>query len=195
MSGLIRVEDRELREALQRLRDTTGGLTHALAVPARRQMLLVETDARKAAPREQPGNVLQRSGRSEAEVSGNTIRAQVTFGGLASKYAEVQHENEDFAHTEAEYERKYGKPLTRTYWTRQTLRGSVGKRGKLTVRSKVWRYKRKHPIRGYRGGHAHFLFGARNSAWNEAARDRLLRAVLAEAQDQYETALGRGQAD
>lgn len=42
--------------------------------------------------------VLQGSARSKTSLRGERILGEITFGGLAAAYAEVQHEREDFNH-------------------------------------------------------------------------------------------------
>jgi hypothetical protein len=193
--SLMTVDDRAVQAVLRDLRNVGQNFQTALAPTVRRHMLAAETRARMLTPREQPGGFLSRSGRSGVEVLGNTLRGHVTFGGMASAYAEVQHENESYAHTPEQYAAKYGKPLNRTGYSRQTLRGKVGRGGRITISSKVWKYKRKRAIRGYRGGHAHFLHGKPNSAWNPAAAARLNQAVEHAGEQALQQALAQGKAD
>lgn len=41
---------------------------------------------------------LRGSAQNSTMINGQSIRGRITFGGMASKYAEVQHEREDFNH-------------------------------------------------------------------------------------------------
>lgn len=52
--------------------------------------------------------ILRRSGKADVHMSHvGQLVAEVTFGGLAEAYAEVQHENEDFVHTKADFAAKW----------------------------------------------------------------------------------------
>ncbi len=83
----------------------------------------------------------------------------VTAGGLASAYAEVQHEREDFAHTLSEWAEKSGYMMASSLKSGKSF--VVGKR----------KAKRKTP-KGYKGGQHHFLYGRSNSAWNKGMQAR-----------------------
>lgn len=131
------IDDSRLREVIAR-----GRKLGSVAVTHLRQTLLrvglkAQARAQDRAPVGETG-ILRRS--ADTQLSGGVtggIAATVTFGGLASAYAEVQHERDDFTHTKAAFEAKYG-PLP------------PGMK-----------------LRGHKGGQAHFLWGAPNSAYNE----------------------------
>lgn len=97
---------------------------------------------------------LRRSGKADARVLSDSVKGTVAFGGLAAAYAEVQHEADEFMHTLP--------PGT----SRSTTKSGN---------------KRKHPLKGYRGGQAHFLEGAGNSAWTGQDERLLSEALQAEA--------------
>lgn len=184
----VTVDDHEVAAALKQLAAAGFSLPVKLKPVVEHNLRAVQAEAMKKTPAD--GDVsLRRSAQRDVQVIGNQVHAKITYGGLAAKYAEVQHENETFAHTPAEYEQKYGKPLNRNGYTRQTLRGKVGKRGKITIKSKTWKYKRKHRITGYTGGQAHFLYGAPNSAWNDASERRLREAIAAKSAQVLDAAL------
>jgi len=92
---------------------------------------------------------LQRSGTVSAMRTGK-LRAlgRIGFGGLAAKYAEVQHERTDFAHTLDDLSAKLGRNIERTHDQDGNPRAY------------------DDPIRlGYHGGRAHWLYGTPGSAW------------------------------
>lgn len=106
--------------SLERIRNTVAGVADKILA---RAIEKAPTDS----------GVLKRSGTSETRLSGNGLTATVSFGGMASKYAEVQHENPELTHTTAAFLAKYGL---------------------------------KKRVLGHKGGQAHFLHGANNSAWD-----------------------------
>lgn len=98
---------------------------------------------------------LRRSATTETSVRASGLVTTITFGGMASAYAEVQHENEEFTHTRAEFEAKYG--------------AVAGK------------------LQGHKGGQAHYLWGAENSAydswfetWAQTVIDRKFQQIVGE---------------
>lgn len=183
----IAVDDAALQAAITSLQHSGQSMAPTLRPVMARHMLATEGRAKPLTPR--ATTALSRSGESRADLVGNNVVGRVAFGGLAAKYAEVQHENETFAHTPEAYQQKFGRPLNRTGYTRQTLRGTRTKRGKIVMKSKTWRYKRKQKIRGYKGGQAHFLYGRPNSAWNPGREAALREALLRTAQESMESAL------
>lgn len=42
--------------------------------------------------------ILRSEGRQQVEILGDKMKGTIEFGGLASSYAEIQHENEDYEH-------------------------------------------------------------------------------------------------
>ncbi len=136
-----------VKRALAACNDMAKG--SALMRDLRAEMQRAVNEVQRVAVNKAPlaTRALRDSAHNEVQFQGATIQAEVTFGGQASKYAERQHEEEGFRH-----KLPAGMDRNRT------------KRGK----------KRKHPIKGYRGGQAHFLHGPK-SAW--AAREK---AVLRE---------------
>lgn len=160
----IRVDDRELKSVLAELK--RAGVNIATALKP------VMGDATKDTKREAVNKAplaegpLRRSAQARVEMVGDAeVRGHVTFGGVASAYAEVQHEAEDFRHTlpsgVSRSTRKDGKP-------------------------------RKHPIKGYRGGQAHFLHGAADSAWTRQSEADLTAAAIRKAYAELEKAAGGG---
>lgn len=79
---------REIAEGPALLREATGEVG--------RMMLALQGAAQRRAPVDEA--TLRGSGESEVKFAGTTIQGEVTFGGLATAYAEVQHEREDFEH-------------------------------------------------------------------------------------------------
>ena len=163
-----------LDAALKLSRDPAGPCKPLL----RRLLNTVEHDATGKAP--VATGALRRSARSEFIDSGaGATVARVSYGGLASKYASVQHEHTEFRHNLLPGQ-------DRNYIDRGTLVGKISARdrmssrinkktgvismsftkaGTFTLRREGAR-RRKHPLLGYRGGQAHWLFGAGDSAWN-----------------------------
>ncbi len=190
----VTINSREVEQAIGNLKRLAASAPHAMRQTVERALMRVEAEAVKRAPI--ATGTLRRSSHSHAEVSGNQVRGRISFGGMAAAYAEVQHEREDFAHTPAEYQRKYGHPLDRTHYTRRTLRGRISKRGKLIMTSHAKRRRRKKAITGYRGGQAHYLHGSPTSAWNDAARRRLHSDVTEALRKRLEAGVsGRGPND
>lgn len=187
----VTIDDHEVRAAFASVRAIGRHLAPSLVSPVRRLLLRVQAQAQKLTPADGDRS-LRRSAQTDVEAVGEVLRGKITFGGLASKYAEVQHEREDFAHTPAEYQAKYGKPLNRGGYTRQTLRGTRSKRGKITIKSRTWKYKRKHRITGYTGGQAHFLYGRDNSAWNRQTEQEFRLTVDWHILQQAERILAEG---
>jgi hypothetical protein len=118
----------------------------------------LERDATQKAPN--ATGALRRSARSNIATTPRGAAARVMYGGLAAKYAGNQHEHTEYAHTIADAQAK----------------GRLGPRGTRTLTNKLGR-KRKHPLLGYRGGQAQWLYGAPDSAWN-TMRATLWQALL-----------------
>ena len=112
--------------------------------------------------------ILRRSGTSEVRNSGGGLVATIAFGGMASKYAEVQHENPELTHTSAAFKAKYGNDVI----------VGIGRNGHTTPLSNAIKMmaSKKPPtwsshdasgkLKGHKGGQAHFLYGASNSAYD-----------------------------
>jgi hypothetical protein len=103
------------------------------------------------------------------------LTTTVMFGGLASAYAEVQHENDSYTHTRADWVAKYG--------TSTGARSSL-KTGKTSYRNASGKTQK---IKGHKGGQAHFLYGAGNSAydawferWSQGVMERKLEQIVGE---------------
>lgn len=146
--GVVELDTKALQKAIE------GGLTLGVrAAGALKQtmadtVLSVERRAVERAPIKE--GHLRRGIRGEVNAAGPMgLVGIVTAGGLASAYAEVQHEREDFAHTLSEWAEKNGQSFV------------VGKR----------KARRKTP-KGYKGGQHHFLYGRSNSAWNKGMQAR-----------------------
>lgn len=58
----------------------------------------IQRQAIMLTPISKGGGTLRGSAKNETFRQGPAIRGRITFGGMASKYAEVQHEREDFNH-------------------------------------------------------------------------------------------------
>lgn len=141
--------------SLERIRNTVAGVADKILARA------VEK-----APAD--SGILRRSGVSEVRKSGGSLVATVAFGGMASKYAEVQHENPTLTHTSAAFKAKYGNDVI----------VGIGRNGHTTPldNAKKMMASKKPPtwsshdasgkLKGHRGGQAHFLHGANNSAWD-----------------------------
>lgn len=172
----VTVDSAELERVLKQLRHTGQSAQQIIRRPLEHRLMKIEAEAVKRAPN--AIGTLRGSSYSEVQIVGKQARGTIQFGGMASAYGEVQHERDDFAHTESEYATKYGRPLNRNGYTRQTLRGTVSKRGKLIIKAKTWKYKRKRKILGYKGGQAHFLHGRPDSAWTPAVARALQAEML-----------------
>lgn len=99
----------------------------------------IQARSQERSPRD--SGTLMRSHSTTGRRRGADWLAEVTIGGLASKYVEVQHENPDLTHTSAAWRAKYG----------------------------LMKPTRKFPG-GHKGGQAHFLHGSGTSAWNPTAQ-------------------------
>jgi hypothetical protein len=92
----IDADDTEVRKAL----DQIGRLPLLLQADLRRYIdgfaLSVQADAQEKAPVDL--GTLKRSARTNTRMIGDSVGSEITFGGLAAAYAEVQHERVDFEH-------------------------------------------------------------------------------------------------
>lgn len=180
--------DKLIKQMAGRLAFVSANAAPEVKREALRQTLKIQAEAQKLTPHD--GDVsLRRGAQSDVtETSPQRLFAEVTFGGLAAAYAEVQHENEDFAHTEAEWEAAFGRPFPDRVMTERLYRGQyVTRKNKKTgVRETKYREfkggqmrnrRRQHPITGYRGGQAHFLHGADDSAWRPETERKFNIAV------------------
>jgi len=86
------------KAALAAVRSLAEGnaLTKALEDDIYKQAVKVQAAAQKLAPLDE--GTLEGSAQTEIELTGAGITVGITFGGMASKYAEVQHENETLKH-------------------------------------------------------------------------------------------------
>ncbi len=128
-------------EALSRCRDVAERdiLQQHVADELSRALLDVQRRAQAQTPRAE--GILRRSATTAVEQNGNVVQGRVTFGGMASKYAAKQHDDISLRH-------ELPADVSRTH--RQD--------GK----------PRKRPLRGYRGGVSHFLYGKPYSAWEQS---------------------------
>jgi len=133
----VQIDTRNVEHVLDATLRYTSDLKGKTRPLVRRLLTRVAQKAVNLAP--VATGALRRSAIGEIVDRGQTSVARVSFGGLASKYAAVQHESVQFRHV-------LPAGVSRT----RTMRGK----------------KRKHPIQGYRGGQAKFLYGWPNSAWN-----------------------------
>ncbi len=159
-----RVEAKSVKRALQAARELANGqaLMPRILGEVDRAMMALQGKAASLAPVAE--GTLRGSATAWAKQIGPGIQSGVEFGGMASAYASVQHEHTEFRHT-----LPAGMSRTRT------------KRGK----------QRLHPIKGYRGGQAHFLYGEDpQGAW-ERMRDNIVRNVDRRVERAAEEALGR----
>lgn len=198
----IKVKDKSVRALIGHLAFTGNRATAGLRRAVLRQTMKVQAAAQKLTPAD--GDVsLRRSAQSDVTMLGDSkILATVTFGGLAEAYAEVQHENEDFAHTEAAWSAKHGRPFPDRVMTERLYRGQfVTRKGETTYRrfkgGELRNRRRKHRITGYTGGQAHFLHGADNSAWDTGGRAEadMNKVVQAALEAEYQKAVSRGGID
>lgn len=74
----------------------SGGIILALRDEVDDLALALQGAAQKAAPVDE--GTLRGSATSETVLRGDEIEATVRFGGMASRYAEIQHENTEFRH-------------------------------------------------------------------------------------------------
>jgi hypothetical protein len=195
--------DKLLKQMAGRLAFVSANAAPEVKREALRQTLKIQAEAQKLTPHD--GDVaLRRSAQSDVtETSPQRLFAEVTFGGLAAAYAEVQHENEDFAHTEAEWAAKFGRAFPNRTMTdrkyRTEITGRKKKDGSITIgfrRNKDLKArKRKHPITGYRGGQAHFLHGADDSAWRPETERKFNIAVGNSIERALERAMREGGID
>jgi len=90
------LDDTEVRKAL----DDIGNLPLLMQADLRHFIdgfaLSVQADAQEKAPLDT--GTLKRSARTSTRLIGDSIGSEITFGRLASAYAEVQHERVDFEH-------------------------------------------------------------------------------------------------
>lgn len=172
----VDVQDRRLRQVLGQLQSVGENASQALKPIMAERMKRVMVAAKKLTPVAETN--LRRSGQYRAQLVGQQVRGRVTFGNTSAAYAEVQHESEGFRHT-------LPAGVSRTKTTRLYRDGN----GRLRPR------KRKHTIKGYRGGRSHFLHGKSWSAWDDA-QERLLQEELLEAAEmELHAALMQGMAD
>lgn len=92
----IGMDDTEVRKAL----DDIGNLPLMLQADLRHFIdsfaLSIQADAQDKAPVD--SGTLKRSARTSTRMAGDSIGSEITFGGLAAAYSEVQHERVDFQH-------------------------------------------------------------------------------------------------
>jgi len=160
-----RVEAKSVKRALKSARELANGkaLMPRIVRAIDRAMLALQTKAASLAPVAE--GTLRGSATAWAKQIGPGIQSGVEFGGMASAYAEAQHEHTDWRH-------KLPEGMSRT-------RRKSGK-------------QRTHPIKGYRGGQAHFLYGEDpKGAW-ERMRDNIIRGVDQRVERAAEEALGAG---
>jgi len=86
------------KAALQAIRGLAEGhtLVKALRDDVYAQATKVQAAAQKLAPVDE--GTLEGSAQTAIELTGAGISVGITFGGMASKYAEVQHERDDYQH-------------------------------------------------------------------------------------------------
>ena len=153
MQVTVQIQDRAVKAFLARAGSVGPRLMDALCrtyIPL--GLKRIQTQAAQDSP--VATGALQGSG-SVSTMRTGKLRAlgRIGFGGLAAKYAEVQHERDDFAHTLDDLSAKLGRNIERTHDQDGNPRAY------------------DDPIRlGYHGGKAHWLYGAPSSAWqrNEA---------------------------
>lgn len=163
----VTVRDEEVRAALASMMMVCRDLRPKLVPKSRRLALALLTDAKKKTPIDE--GTLRRSGQYEVKVLTSDIATTITFGGQASAYAEVQHENDNFTHTRAEWAQKFGRRAASNLQTRN-----------VTVFQKR-RPQKALKLRGHKGGQAHWLFGRSTSAWTSSRASAYQREMLREA--------------
>jgi hypothetical protein len=134
--------------------------------------------------------VLQRSGKVAVGQRLGGPELTITYGGMASKYAEVQHERDDFAHSLSAAIVKASRRAGQSHligMTRQRARAEL-KRGGLT-KWEQWIYTSF--AKGYQNpkATAHWLYGRAHSAW-ERTKDEVLRFVAEKAHLIVERVIG-----
>ena len=88
-----------VRKALAAAREIAGGqqLIHDIRDELQRALLHVQSVAQQKTPVDT--GVLEASAETHVGLgSAQAIEATITYGGLASRYAEIQHEREDYTH-------------------------------------------------------------------------------------------------
>jgi hypothetical protein len=163
----ITVRDDEVRMALASMMIACRDLRPRLVPKSRRLALALLADAKSKTPIDE--GTLRRSGQYDVKVIASDISTTITFGGLASAYAEVQHENDSFTHTRGELASRMGRRAASSLKTRSVT--IFGKR----------KPKKALKIRGYKGGQAHWLFGRQTSAWTSRRASAYMREMLREA--------------
>lgn len=162
---LFRVNDKHVRAVVGRLAHMADRATLTLAAKVEREMMKVQRKAQRLAPVAEGS--LQGSAETAVVHTGpNVLLATVTFGGMAGPYAEVQHEREDFAHTPAQWEAKYGQPFP------DTLKGYDNPEGQ-----------------------AHFLYGDPSSAWNDNVEKKFNQFAINAVEADFQRAMRRGGVD
>ena len=141
MPSTVTIDSNEVRRALRAISEMADGsrLTQRLVGEATDMAAAVEARAAALAPVAE--GTLRGSATSSAQLTGAKLTATVEFGGQASNYASLQHEETTWQHT-------LPPGMSRTHT----------KAGK----------PRKRQIKGYRGGQAHFLYGRQpDGAWEQ----------------------------
>ena len=161
----VTVDDRELGNILRLLGargfDPRGVVRRVVS----RRVRIVKGQAVNKAPLAK--RRLRDSAQARTMITPEGVLGYITFGNLGAAYAEYQHEGENLRHT-------LPPGVSRTHY--------VDRRGR--------RKKRKHPLKGYRGGQAKFLYGRKDSAWNDDARNTLQGELLQAAYDAYSDIVG-----
>lgn len=124
--------------ALQKGRALTSNATFRLRDAMLMIGMRIQARSQDRSPRD--SGTMMRSHRTTGRRHGADWLVEITVGGLAEKYAEVQHENPELTHTSAAWRAKYGMA------------------------------KPKRKMTGHKGGQAHFLHGSGTSAWNPTSQ-------------------------
>jgi len=155
--NLVQLDSTELTKAIEGGKKLSPIAIARLRVHMRDTVLKTERRAKELAPIDE--GHLRRGIIGSVNVAGPLgLVGSITAGGLAAAYAEVQHERDDFTHTLAAWALQHGYAAA-----------SSRKTGKTFV---VGRRVRRLKVRGHKGGQAHFIYGAGNSAWSPAQQSK-----------------------
>ncbi len=156
-SNIVHLDSKELKKAIDGGMKLGPVAIARLRVHMRDTVLKTERRAKELAPIDE--GHLRRGIIGRVNVAGPLgLVGSITAGGLAAAYAEVQHERDDFTHTLAEWAMKYGFAAASSVKTRKAF--VIGKR------------VRRLKVRGHKGGQAHFIYGAGNSAWSPSQQSK-----------------------
>jgi len=189
MQVTVRIQDRAVKAFLAKAGNVAAPLMDALCrtyVP--RALTKVMVEAAKDTPIGE--GALKRAGSVSTIRTGKLrAKARIGFGGMAAKYAEVQHDNADLTHTQSDFEAKYGADMMLIGFGRRAFLVSktagLKKMGKPEGKGKpTWTsHNEAGNLTGHKGGRSHWLYGTSTSAWERRESwvvEQIQRGVNAE---------------